>query len=648
MNKLRQQVSALLRTYAPSHEHLSSAAFPDNGGRSDPPRTGRPSQKSLMYRWRVFRPEGVRFLLALLALSLIGWAARDLLHMPYVGATWSWTSGVVEAVDLNGPLVGRLHPGDVIRSIDGASVPETRQAPRKQVGESMQFVVQDGGAFRKLSVQLPKAPLAVFLRDTLPLLIALAFWLLGLAVALFTPEGTQKSLAFLFAQAMSATLAAGAMSWFGPLWVARLFGVLLWWIGPLTFLFHLHFPAQGGGRGVRRRTYGLFGVALLGSLLEVLVDPVAMRVRAPGFFTIRLLWLAACLLAAIAVLVRTYRRTPSPRTRRRIGLIALGGITGFLPLLTLSLLPDALLGRPLLPYEGAFLFLLIVPLFYSYAIFRYRLLPIDRYISRVAATALVIALLGGMYLLVYAAALRLLPAPIRQHPLMALLFALLVGLTAGPAHRRLQAVVNNFLYGGWYDYRSVVQQVSQTLGSTKNDHEFARNLCVGVQAAMQLEWAGLLLAGDDGALHMAGFAGDAHAPPGVDAMSPEVARRLGALLRKEPRTILNTALCEACDGADFSSAERRLLRCEQTTLWAPLMAGEQLLGVLIVGPKRGSGDFNRTDRQIIEVVGRQVSIALENARLSAELGQHAAESERLHHEIMDVRDAERARIARAA
>ncbi len=584
--------------------------------------------------------------LALASLLLLGWAAWQLGRAAYIGATWSWHTGIVDAVDPEGPAAGHLQPGDRIRTIDELPVWAARQAILKQAGESLKFVVDGAGLSHSAAVRLAGQPPGVLLRTIEPLLIALAFWVLSVVVLVFAPPGTQKWPAWLFGQAMSATLAAGAMSWQGPWWTTRLFGVLLWWFGPVAILFHLHFPAHASRRPVRRIVLGLIGVALLGSLPEIVGDPVALRLQAPALFTARLLWLAGCLLGVVLVLVQTYRHTPSPATRRRVGLVVIGGAGAFLPFLTLSLLPDALLGRPLLPYAASFLFLLLLPLSYGYAIFRYHLMPVDRYISRAAAGMLVIASLGGGYLAAYAVSLRVLPAPIRQHPIMILLFALLIGMTAGAAHRRLQIVVNRLLYGGWHDYHSAVQYLSQTLEPETDDLEFGQNLCEGVQAAMELTWACLLLADEAGTLHRAGLVGEVNpqyrgVPVRLGAESP-----IAGYFRHEQRPIDGAVLRERLDDAALSPPERYLLECEHGRLWMPLSAGEGLLGLLILGPKCGSDRLDPTDRDILQVVARQASIALQNIQMSAELRQRAADSVRLHRQLLRVREAERARVAR--
>jgi signal transduction histidine kinase len=325
--------------------------------------------------------------------------------------------------------------------------------------------------------------------------------------------------------------------------------------------------------------------------------------------------------------------------------VAIGGSLAFLPFLTLSLLPEVLLGRPLLRYEFTFLFLLLVPLAYGYAIFRYRLLPVNRYVSRGAATLLLITLLGGVYLILYAALLHLLPKTVWQQPVAVAVVALLLGATVVPVYRRLQIIVNCLLYGGWYDYRTAVEQISQTLDQHPDDADVAHTLCHRVQAAMQLQGAYLLLADETGTLQTVSVAGDDGYDCGVGRLQLAAASALVTYFREEPQLIDRATLCSRLAHAPLTAPEQQMLAYHKAHLWIPLTSAERLLGLLILAPKRGSDDFSRTDRDILEVVARQASSVLQNVQLAADLRQRAADITRLHGQLVRAREAERTRVA---
>lgn len=69
-------------------------------------------------------------------------------------------------------------------------------------------------------------------------------------------------------------------------------------------------------------------------------------------------------------------------------------------------------------------------------------------------------------------------------------------------------------------------------------------------------------------------------------------------------------------------------------------------GVLILGERRGGGMLDRSNLEILEVLVRQASMALENSYLIAELQQRMRERERLHRQILSAGEEERKRVAR--
>jgi signal transduction histidine kinase len=595
-----------------------------------------------IHHWSMVAP----FTVALGTLLLLGWALWQFIALPYSGLTWDARSGVVDSVDPQGPTAGWVMPGDRIVAIDEVPFWAIRRLPIKAIGETLAITIVQDGVLQTVLVALDAPPLSVFLLGLMPFLIALPFWLLSVAVIAFSPQGRQRWLVFLFGQATSLILAVGAVSDVGPLWTARLFGVLVWWFGPLAILFHLHFPTVIWRSAVRWLALILCSVALLGSLPELFGDPVALRAELPLLYTLRLLWLAGGLLGVVVVLVQSYRHAPSPATRRRVGVVALGGALAWLPLLTLSLLPSALLHQPLLPYELSFLFLLLMPLTYGYAIFRYRLVQIDRYVSRGAATILVMTLLGGLYLTLYTLLLRLLPLGIWRDQVIMFVIAMLMAATVGPTHRYFQRIVNRLLYGGWYDYRSAVQSLSQALAQVSNDSALAQNLCEAVQTVVQLEWACLLLLDRSGGIRAQVVAGAACPEHGVDQARPSDHSQIIDYFRRQPQPVDGATLRSLLADSNLTASEQRWLSCSQTQLWVPLIAADRLVGLFALGPKRGSYKLDATDHEILQTVARQASMSVQNMQLIAELRQRALDSERLHQQLLRAREEERSRIAR--
>lgn len=461
----------------------------------------------------------------------------------------------------------------------------------------------------------------------------------------FSRRSREGILLFLLCQAGSAVLASGAVSGYGPLWAAWLFALLLWWLSPLAVHFHLHFPFAALPRYSRRLAILLYTLAAVDSFLDIAI-PLTWQAGREALLMTRRLWLAGGMLIAVLLLAWAYRRTASPEMRQKVKLVVLGGAVALLPFVSFSLLPDALLRQPLLPYEFSFLFLLTIPLAYGYAILRHRLMHLDRYVSHGAASALVLTLLGGLYLALNAALAHLLPSDLRQSPLVNLALVLLLAAAFTPLQRQLRIVVNQFLYGGWYDYRTAVQQVSQRLDQAADFSALAQALTGAIQTAMQLECACLLLPDRKGGATTASFACNACSVHPAGPLHVDMRGPLGRYFQGRAEVVEADMLRKALEHERLSDAERQLLACKRARLWVPMPGREQPAGLLLLGAKCGGETFDGDDRTMLEVIARQASLAWQNTQLVAELQQQLQEGERLQREIVRAREAERAHVAR--
>ncbi len=66
---------------------------------------------------------------------------------------------------------------------------------------------------------------------------------------------------------------------------------------------------------------------------------------------------------------------------------------------------------------------------------------------------------------------------------------------------------------------------------------------------------------------------------------------------------------------EASDAERNALNDLSTELLVPLPGRKRLAGVIALGPKRSEEPYSRTDRQLLQSVGTQAGLAIENAEL---------------------------------
>ena len=576
------------------------------------------------------------------------WVSGRLAVHPEIGASWSLVTGIVDQISPDGPAYGRLSLNDQIVSVDGFPPQEAFLFSGKHPGDWVRISLIRQGENRTVPIRLVQPSLLVFLLRLEPILIAALFWGLGIvALALRPTEQVRPAtLFFLFCQLGALALGSGAVSSIGPLWTNRLFDLALWWLGPLAVDLHFHFPAPVASRVFHRVVPVTYGLAAFGSLVDLAIAASVLHVNSTGQYAVRRLWLVINLLVVVLLLAYAFRRVTSPEGRYQVGLVTLGGGVALMPFLLFSVLPDALLHQPLIPYEVSFLFLLTIPLAYGYAIQRYRLIRLNRYISRSAASLMVIGVLGGFYIILYALLNRVISSNQSVRAAIDLLVVLVMAAAFGPLHRRFRVIVDQLFYGGWYDYRSAVQGVSQALDRVTDSAALAQTLSDGLQGAMQLEFVYLLKPDSRGSLTIDGqpcpiCLGPWHQPLIIDANAP-----LARYFRDNGIPVDTHALRQALSNRTLSADEKHLLACSHSRLWFPLVGADQLVGVLVLGHKRGGDAFESEDMGILEVVVRQASIVLLNAQLMADLQEQVLEGDRLHRQTVRAREEERKRVAR--
>jgi signal transduction histidine kinase len=574
------------------------------------------------------------YTLAAFTLAVLAFAGWQQVRYPYDGIEFALRSGEVRVVDPDGPAAGRLLPGDHIRSVNEKDFFASQYLGGLHPGDTARYVVYRQvspfeGDYIKTKLTLAPPSAATLWNRLSPLLVSLSFWLLGVLVLALSRPGDPVLKFFLFSQGISAALGFGSLSTIDLDWGSRIFGLLLWWVGPLTIHTHLALASPQPNRRLRKTLPALYALALAFSLAYLLGSPswISPAISYP--------WLGLTLLISVGVLVYAYRHSRDVENRRKQGLIALAALMGFLPFVLLSLLPEAIAGRPILNYQTTFLALPILPLGYSFAILRYRLIRLEPYLNRSAAYMLALTLVGAIYGLVYLLAPQLMPG--KNHRLTALGLVVVAGLIllAHPLYLQLQRLVNRVFYGGWYDDRAAVRQISQALDRAESDAAgIAAMLCQSLQKTMQLGHAGLLLSSGQIVSSQSPLRAVGASRPAIDPRSSaQILNSIYAAAGKEAGRA-----AELVDRLSLERPDRLRLLGRRPQLWLLLNGSRGPLGLLVLGERRG-GEFDSHDLEILEVVVRQAKAALENAALLEEV-------RRLHRQVLQAREAERKRLAR--
>ncbi len=588
-------------------------------------------------------------LVSLLSLAVLGavgattWIAAT---EPFNGLFWVPGSGAVIGVFPGSPAAAAgIRPGAVIVTIGGSPTSSVRRstaaASSLRVGDTLGVTVLQDGAARSVELEMvdPASRLVRLGRLEAPL-IALCFELLGFVVWARKPHDRTVLLFLLFSYATAVLLAAGAMSALGQRFGFLAFILLLSVWSAVAVHFHLVFPRPR--RVDRRLCGGLYALACIPPMLYLpgLGQAADLEWYVLSSSTAR----ASCAGAALAVaalLVHTYRTTPSPEERLRIRLVVFGTVLACAPTVGLSLLPGMISRhRPVLvPYELTLPFLLLIPVSYVLAIQRYDLLRVERLAHRGVVHIVVFAMLVGLYVVLAAGLLRL--APWADAPLVRGLTVVPVALLFGPLRRRLEQLADRVVYGGWYDYRSILADVTRDLAGLVDAGALAELLGRRLPRILHVEGAALLLPGGEKGLEEVASSGWAsgNTPPTLD--------RGGALGQALARASLPMTTLElAATAEDPSDEEQAWLTRPGIELWVPLVQRDVLQGLLLLGAKPGGEPFDTEDRRLLGTLAWSAAVAVENVRLFSALRRRADEVNRLYSQLLQSREVEQKRIAR--
>ena len=579
-------------------------------------------------------------LLTLFTLGLVTLSGYILWQQPFPGFVFEPTESYkVTEIEPSAPVAETdIRIGDRVVEIDGTPIQklsplyDLRKEHRKP-GDIVYYSIRRGEERKRIAVPMKEPTLWDLFRHFEPLLIGLAFWLIGLLVALFTRRvGTKELLFLLCTQLAACILALGSLTMFQVQWAWLLLNACIGLASPVLIHFHLRFPSpkEVPYRGLLLSlSYGLgCALALLPSFRQ---EEFITSYGAPWFYFL------FSLSVGLLLMGHSYLFPPSPEVRGKIRVIVLGSFLAFSPLLFLSLAPDMVLGQFLLPYELTLLPLSLVPFLYAYAIRRHDLMQMD-FVIRRSLTLLLIAFVSvGFYLLLIQSLASLYPRFTDYQPLSGALMALLVAFPLPFLRERFQVMVDRALYGDWYNPRQVVGRFSHALSEALEVEEFTRLMVEDLARELKLKMVALLLPEEKGDFILQRASGVNEPSVGSRRMASK-----GPLVRELERV---QGAIKVWDLARRWGDSAELAAWPEGQVWLPLNAGGQLRGVLILGAKSGQDSYRREDFWVLDMLAHQAAVAVENVLLVQELRESLEERDRLYRQLVRVREEERKRLS---
>ncbi|MCP4536909.1 MAG: PAS domain-containing protein [Chloroflexi bacterium] len=322
------------------------------------------------------------------------------------------------------------------------------------------------------------------------------------------------------------------------------------------------------------------------------------------------LFAAVGILFMMAMLVYRLVKPPSVLVRQQSRVILLGTTLAFLPVVPWLLIN--VMGRPA-PFVAplyAPLFA-IFPLSIAYAILRYRLMDMDRLLSRGLAY-------GGLTLLIVTAYFALINglshffAVQANDPILLSLFVLALVLLFNPLRNWFQQVVDRIFFREMADHSATLDDLSQELTQTLDLDAILAEIGRRVEDLLQPIRQWMWLYDEERAGYVGQPIGDSK-----QSVSPVIMVHEGALtrwLRERPQPLYLPVEQEL--PAELSD-EAVQIRTLGAVVYVPLHARERLNGWLALGPKCSGQPYHHNDLIFLSMLIDQSALSVENARLFA-------------------------------
>jgi PAS domain S-box-containing protein len=315
-------------------------------------------------------------------------------------------------------------------------------------------------------------------------------------------------------------------------------------------------------------------------------------------------------LALVGTLTWRMLRSQSNIIRQQSRVIIFGTILALLPIMIYL----ALLGMGQATEFRAWVFfppMIILPLSITYAILRYRLLDVDRILSRLLAYLLTMALaLGAFYGLIALFSLLLQDVMHATDPLVIAGYLLLLAVGLMPVRNLIQRAIDRLFYRSPADYRRALTSLSKRLVITPDLSQTLRLMDEHLNQALSPEKFVIYLYNDELREYFPHASREDSAPP------YQVEDPLIHLLQSSKAPLWFPPSGELPEALETTPGNYRRLK---GYTFVPLHYEEKLIGFLTLGPRRSGDLYTSDDLDFLAAVAAQSTLALENARLFANL-----------------------------
>jgi two-component system, NtrC family, sensor kinase len=579
-------------------------------------------------------------LLALFTVAAAVFASLNLVQesrypQPTDGVTWSEVPGGLAAERVPDGSPGQragIKQGDLLVSVDEHSTPRLASLMREMVHAGVFGTANYAVVRSHVPVEVP-----VILQPTDrslnqgSRLIALVYLCIGLYVLLrrwTAPRSTHFYVFCLASFVLYSFRFTGKLNEFD--WIILWGNILATALQPALFLhFALAFPQE---QELTRRRRLLIAVTYLPAVFVVGLRLTAFEFwSATGNLDHRLDQLAYgflglyYLLAALVFYV-SYKRTAAPLRRQQLKWLTRGTVIAVTPFTLLYVVPFLFdVAVPSLLYKLAVIALVFLPLTFSWAIVRYRLMDVDLIFKRGVTYTLATAMVVGVYFLVVSLAGEVVHQRLPNFGSWGLIITIILAAQVfDPLKRSIQERVDRVFDRKRYDYRQTLIEFGRGLSSETDLRALMNAIVDRLPRTLLVARVAVVLADEHGHYQLAA----GHGLP--DGLYDDNAHLdFGFLDFDQPGAGSHIFLENSQAALHLPDSERRTAALLDLNYFVPCRLQQRTIAVIGLGRTVGGDFLTSEDVELLESLASYIGIALQNARLYASLEQKISEYERL-------------------
>ncbi len=532
---------------------------------------------------------------------------------------------------------GGLQVGDVIVRAGGHTVDEwlagATRGPEWRTGGIVPYEVLRDDQLIVLQIRLsPVSFRSILLRWGAQFAVSCAFFLIGLYVFWKRPQELPARLLMLFCTIMMLQYWADAynfqyatLPWRWPFWFHLTFEHGFYSLAIATVCyFALVFPTPHPlvRRFPRLMPFVLYAVYPVGILGGMALSPSYSAAMGVGN---NMAWILAIVEIGLAIGagIHSVGTARDPVSRAQVRWILWSACVGCAVMLPSYVLPMIVTNRAPLPHPISMLLIAFIPVVLAIAILRYRLFDIEIIINRTLVYAALTVLLGGLYLVIVRLSTVVIQMVAHQEndTLVVFIATMSTALAFAPLRQRVQLLIDRAFYRTKLDYQRLLPEMTERLATSIVLDELSALLTDELPQRLHIAWAtlGVLDPTSERFIPIGNEANRSTVsvpPPVFD----DLKREGRPLLRLQPQSDLPAEVQEYFErnGIEVS---------------IPLSVGAKQVGLYNLGSKLSGDAYSREEVRLLHLLGKQASVAIENAQLYKQAQQEISERKRAEERI---------------